>query len=172
MEDLAKLIMVRYYLANELEVTDLDLSEKEVELFEKALKKVGNVSALKKSLDDYIKENDWTGCLGDAGSGNRERELAIEGCIEYSLPSVRHSDSELGDEFFESIFREAKPKDLAVMADGKIWDNALSEEKANSLVRWLKGKGLFQNVRILSQDEQDCAGIPNWSIDEKREIGL
>lgn len=172
MEELAKLIMARYYLANVLEVTDLDLSVQEVELFEKALKEVGSVSKLKSELDDYIKNNDWTDCLGEAGSGNRERGFAIDGCIEYAEPSVRHEDNELGDEFFESIFLEAKPAGFAIVADGKIWDNALSEEKANRLVDYLNRKGLFEDVHVISPSEQDHIGIPNWTYDEKKELGI
>ena len=177
MEELAKLIMARYYLANSLEITDLDTSEKEVELFENALKEVGSVSKLKAALDGYIKEHDWTDCLGESGSGNRERSLAIEGCIEYAEPSVRHhvnDDDYVGDAFFESIYREAVPLGWAVLVDDKVWDNGLTEDRANKIAKWLDGKGKFDKIKVISPKSQDRLGadLKNWTFDEKKAVGF
>ena len=177
MEKLANLIMIRYYLANELDMSDVDFSEKEVELYGAALEESGSVKELKKALDNYIKENDWTGCLGTEGSGRREREFAIEGCLEYAgmvnlpknLKKLDEPEEASSDELFESVYRETAPAGLAVIADGKIWDNALSKSEADKLALWLRRKG-FNEVRVLSQNAQDVKGIPNWSIDEKANI--
>ena len=74
--------------------------------------------------------------------------------------------------FFESIYREAVPAGFAVMVDGKIWDNGLSEGKAEKLMDWLLGKSKFKDVHVVTPKEQDRKGIPNWTMDEKRAVGL
>lgn len=108
MENLANFIMVRYYLTNELEQTDIDLSEKEVELYEQARKEAGSEQKLKDFLDSYIAEHDWTGYLGKVGSGNRERGFAIEGTMEYGASHASDNAfiNEEYDEMFESIYNK------------------------------------------------------------------
>ena len=82
-EKLANLIMIQYYLAMDLEIHDTDFSLKEVEIGQKALdENGGSEKALENALDNYIKENDWTGYLGTFGSGNQERGFAVEGFFE------------------------------------------------------------------------------------------
>ena len=79
-EKLANLIMIQYYLAMDLEIHDIDFSLKEVEIGQKALdENNGSKKHLKNALGIYIIKNDWTGHLGTFGSGNRERDFAIDG---------------------------------------------------------------------------------------------
>lgn len=168
MVKLAKLIMARYFLVAMLDIEDLDISEKESELINEALSEFNSVEELEKALDVYIKENDWTGNLGSEGSGDRERGLAIEGCISRADIHV----NEPINEFFESVYREAIPAGYAILVDGKVWENGVTEERAQKIVEWLTGKGKFRNIRILSPKEQDKKGIENWSYDEKKAIGF
>lgn len=97
MENLAKLIMARYFLVSILGISDLDTSAKEDELVKKALSEFDSTDELEGALNDFIKTNDWTGNLSNKGSGERERELAIEGCIDHASLS----NKSLVDEFFE-----------------------------------------------------------------------
>lgn len=170
MEKLAKLIMARYFLVSILDISDLDTSDKEEELVKEALSEFNSIGELEEALNDFIKTNDWTGSLGNEGSGERERELAIEGCIDHA----DLSNENLIDEFFESVYREAIPAGFAVLVDGKVWDAALTEERAKKVVDWLKGKGKFENVQVLSPKDQDRRGasLKNRSIDEKKALGF
>lgn len=170
MEKLAKLIMARYYLVSILGISDLDTSDKEEELVKEALSEFDSIGELKEALNDFIKSNDWTGSLGNEGSGERERELAIEGCIDHAGSSSENPV----DEFFESIYREAVPAGFAVLADGKVWNWALPEEKAKKVVEWLKRKGIFKDVKILTPKDQDRRGasLKDWSFDEKKALGF
>lgn len=85
MNDVAKLgrfIIMQYELVNDYEI-DFDFSLQTVELIKKALDSVGgDMVILKNQLDKYIKNKDYTGYLNKYGSENRERSLAIEGCLE------------------------------------------------------------------------------------------
>lgn len=168
MVKLAKLIMARYFLVAILDIEDLDISEKELELVNEALSEFNSVDELEKALDYYIKENDWTGNLGSEGSGDRERGLAIEGCISRADIHV----NEPINEFFESVYREAIPAGYAILVDGKVWENGVTEERAQKIAEWLTRKGNFRNIRILSPTEQDKKGIENWSYDDKKAIGF
>lgn len=168
MVTLAKFIMARYFLVAILDIDDLDISEKESELVNKALSEFNSVEDLEKALDNYIKENDWTGNLGSEGSGDRERGLAIEGCI--SRADIHANESI--NEFFESVYREAVPAGYAILVDGKVWENGVTEKRAKKIAEWLTGKGKFKNIRVLSPKEQDRKGIENWSYDEKKALGL
>ena len=170
MEKLAKLIMARYYLVSVLGISDLDTSDKEEELVDEALSEFNSIGELKEALNDFIKSNDWTGSLGNEGSGERERELAIEGCIDHAGST---SESPV-DEFFESIYREAVPAGFAVLADGKVWNWALPEEKAKKVADWLKRKGIFKDVKVLTPKDQDRRGasLKDWSFDEKKALGF
>lgn len=170
MEKLAKLIMARYYLVSVLGISDLDTSDKEEELVNEALSEFDSIGELKEALNDFIKSNDWTGSLGNEGSGERERELAIEGCIDHTGST---SESPV-DEFFESIYREAVPAGFAVLADGKVWNWALPEEKAKKVADWLKRKGIFKDVKVLTPKDQDRRGasLKDWSFDEKKALGF
>lgn len=78
------------------------------------------------------------------------------------------------DELFESVYREAVPAGFAVLVDGKVWDNALTEDRAKKVVDWLKGKGKFKDVRVLTPKDQDRRGanLKDWSFDEKKAIGF
>ena len=102
MVTLAKFIMARYFLVAILDIDDLDISEKESELVNKALSEFNSVEDLEKALDNYIKENDWTGNLGSEGSGDRERGLAIEGCI--SRADI-HANESINEFFLEERIR-------------------------------------------------------------------
>lgn len=94
-EKLANLIMIQYYLAMDLEIHDTDFSLKEVEIGQKALdENGGSEKALSNALDNYIKENDWTGYLGTFGSGNRERGFAVEGFFEACGRSLTYNELE------------------------------------------------------------------------------
>lgn len=91
---LGKLLMIRYSLVNDY-FLQFDMSVKEVELVREALNEIQQVyseeeslEVLEMELDSYIQENDWTGYFGVLGSGNRERGLMIEGCIEYAIRYV------------------------------------------------------------------------------------
>ena len=181
--------MARYYLVSVLGISDLDTSDKEEELVNEALSEFDSIGELKEALNDFIKSNDWTGSLGNEGSGERERELAIEGCIDHTGST---SESPV-DEFFESIYREAVPAGFAVLADGKVWNWALpehtrnkfknksevwvvfdSEEKAKKVADWLKRKGIFKDVKVLTPKDQDRRGasLKDWSFDEKKALGF
>ena len=106
LEGLSNLIMIRYYLQSLGGENGLDfISEYDnavdgitSKLVKSAAKEAGSQGLdIERALDSYIKEHDWTGCLGEAGSGNRERGLAIEGTID-AFPV---DDS---DDIFEEIY--------------------------------------------------------------------
>jgi hypothetical protein len=170
MEELAKLIMARYYLVSVLGISDLDTSDKEEELAKKALSEFDSISELKEAVNDFIKANDWTGCLGNEGSGERERGLAIEGCIDHA--DVSKDDDSSNEELFESIFRESQPAGWAVMVNGKIWDTGFEEERARKVAAWLESKDFVESVRVLSPKAQDRPHLVNWTVDEKAAHGL
>lgn len=92
-EKLANLIMIKYYLAMDLEIHDTDFSLKEVEIGQKALNENGgSKKALSDALDAHIKENDWTGYLGTFGSGNRERDFAIDSFFDNYDKDLRYNE--------------------------------------------------------------------------------
>lgn len=90
-EKLGKFLMIQYSLTNDF-FQEFDFSLKEVQLVKECLDKMQEIyspddilPALENALDEYIKNNDWTGYFGSVGSGNRERGFIIEGCLEYTL---------------------------------------------------------------------------------------
>lgn len=92
-EKLANLIMIQYYLAMDLEIHDTDFSLKEVEIGQKALdENNGSKKHLKNALAIYIIKNDWTGHLGTLGSGNRERDFAIDSFFDNYDKDFRYSE--------------------------------------------------------------------------------
>ena len=121
------------------------------ELVKEALSEFDSIGELKEAVNDFIKANDWTGCLGNEGSGERERGLAIEGCIDHA--DVSKDDDSSNEELFESIFRESQPAGWAVMVNGKIWDNGFEEERARKVAAWLKSlftTGCHNLVKVFS----------------------
>lgn len=118
-EKLANLIMIQYYLAADLDIHDADFSVEEAEIGQKALDECGGHD-LSSALDNYIKEHDWTGYLGTAGSGNRERHFAVEGFFEANNSHLKYpelDESKHYEEGFETVFYDENDKTFKMVDD-------------------------------------------------------